>query len=347
MPKRQEKLIKAVFDEDGHIIEWEEVVEPKPEPTSVDPLEELKEAMMKSLLGGSGLPSIPRLTKEPVRKSEDLEEGRTNTKGRQSGAKLPEPDYIQGFHRKLSSIMKDNKYDRTVSKFRSGKLDTDRLYKVFCNTDRVFKRKFERLNKEYNVVILVDESGSMSTGVADEHGSYVTDRLGMAVNMASLLTQGLEKNNVRFALVGFSHKIQVHKDFGQKLDHKKFRDDAYKNRSEYGSCNHDAGAMLKARQLLSKQKTGRNIIISLSDGAPARCGSCELYKEVVESVGSGDSGPQLKREVKRAEKNALVTAVGIDTDEVKRYYDKYFVARTEREFADSLLRILQKEIKRG
>lgn len=348
MAKREEKVIRATFDEDGHIIDWVEITEPEPKPshttsggvkfpTSKDPMEEMYEHIMSSMLG------VPPKWKP---KPKDREDENTDPKGNRID-KVKEPLTIQGFHRKLASIMRDNKYDRTVSKFRSGKLDTNRLYKVMANSDRVFKRKFERLNKEYNVVILIDESGSMGAGVYDEKDNYVDSRLGMAVNMTTLLVQGLEKNNINFALVGFNHRIFIHKNFGEKLDVRKFRTQAIHNEQEFGGCNHDAGAMLKARELLSKQKSGKNLIITLSDGQPACCASCELRKEVKESVGTTDSGDALKREIKRAEKFADVTAIGINTTDVKRYYSNYFVASSEPEFTSGLLKTLKQRVRRG
>lgn len=351
MSKREEKVIRATFDEDGHIIDWVEITEPEPKPSHStsggvsfptpkvkDPMEEMYEHIMTSMLG-----KVPERWKPTPKDREDSNENPIGN----AVDKPKEPLTVQGFHRKLASIMRDNKYDRTVSGFRSGKLDTNRLYKVMANSDRVFKRKFERLNKEYNVVILIDESGSMRAGVYDEKGKRIDSRLGMAINMTTLLVGGLEKNNINFALIGFNHRILVHKNFGEKLNIKKFRDDAIENEESYGGCNHDAGAMLKARQLLSKQTSGKNLIITLSDGQPACCGSCELRAEVMESVGTTDSGDALKREVKRAEKFADVTAIGINTEDVKRYYSNYFVANTEPEFTSGLLRTLKQRVRRG
>lgn len=67
------------------------------------------------------------------------------------------------FQAKLSSILTDNKFDRWVAGKRSGKLDTKRIYKI-RTASTIFKKREARKGKDYSVMIVVDTSGSMSSG---------------------------------------------------------------------------------------------------------------------------------------------------------------------------------------
>lgn len=64
------------------------------------------------------------------------------------------------FQKHLASVILDNKYDRFVKNRKSGKLDTNQLYKAGFS-GKVFKRREARLHKDYAFTLLVDCSGSM------------------------------------------------------------------------------------------------------------------------------------------------------------------------------------------
>lgn len=339
-----EKIIKALFDDTGKIVAWEEV-SPETSPSS------------GGTLGGSPTPATSAIEKlkEDLKEMEKLREDLLGGSGASKGTDrevepTKEEVKVKGFERKIASIMRDNKYDREVSGFRSGKLNNKKLYKVQTGSEKVFKRKSERKNKQYNVVILIDESGSMSTGIGNGHR-----RIDMAINTTTVLVKALEKNNVNFALVGFNQDMTVHKQFGKKLDAEKFRKNSLENYASYRSgSNDDAGAILLARKLLSG-KRGKNIIISISDGQPAINEECEMLSSVLEDLGmaaedfedsSRFGGGLLKRQVAKASQSAEVIGVGIDTD-VSEFYSNNFRATTEQEFVDSLLKALRKSVRRG
>ena len=64
------------------------------------------------------------------------------------------------FQKRLSSIMLDNKYDRFMKNRKTGKLDTNSLYKI-NHSNKLFKKREARKNKDYAVSLVVDCSGSM------------------------------------------------------------------------------------------------------------------------------------------------------------------------------------------
>lgn len=114
---------------------------------------------------------------------------------------------IPPFKKKLSSIMKDNLYDRQGGKYRTGKLNTKQLYKVATGSDKVFTRKVLRQHKDYKVTVLVDESGSM-TG---ENKNYY------AALGCTLLAEVLSQTHIDFEIIGFNGTIRVYKHFGESF----------------------------------------------------------------------------------------------------------------------------------
>lgn len=339
-----EKIIKALFDDTGKIVAWEEV-SPETSPSS------------GGTLGGSPTPATSAIEKlkEDLKEMEKLREDLGGGSGASKGTDrevepTKEEVKVKGFERKMASIMRDNKYDREVSGFRSGKLNNKKLYKVQTGSEKVFKRKTERKNKQYNIVVLMDESGSMADMVAGGHR-----RIDMAINTTTILIKALEKNNVNFALVGFNQDMTVHKQFGKKLDAERFRKVSLENYASYRSgSNDDAGAILLARKLLSGKK-GKNIIISISDGEPDINEECEMFRSVLEDLGMEEdefhddyrgSAELLKRQIAKASQSAEVIGVGIGID-VKEFYSNNFKATTEQEFVDSLLKALRKSVRRG
>lgn len=265
------------------------------------------------------------------------------------------------FYAKLGSIMKDNMYDREVSGYRSGKLNNTKLHKVFSGSERVFTRKQERLNKSYNILLLLDESGSMRTSITGGSGgiysmlaasmltmpsikrSTSTDtdksKLQLVMDLAVVLIKGLGKNNINTSVIGYSEIIDVHKSFNTDpriVDFNKLREDMNDNCSEYGGCNHDTFAVSKAIDEFKKVKNGKNITVIFSDGCPA----CDCSDD-------GADIPGLRKAVKELEKVSEVITVGIGTSEVEEYYPNCIVVNNEKEFMSSIIRELDQRIKRG
>lgn len=109
---------------------------------------------------------------------------------------------------KLKSIMLDNKYDRIVRNRKRGKLDDKSLFKVALNRNNVFKKKSERAGKEYNIVICVDQSGSM----------HSNNKMQTASELAEFLVKTFEKvGNIKIGLVGFNAIISEYKSINKHL----------------------------------------------------------------------------------------------------------------------------------
>jgi len=273
--------------------------------------------------------------------------------------------------------MKDNMFDREVTGYRSGALDTNRLYKSQMNSDRLFKRKQERQNKKYNVVLLIDESGSMGNTMNNwdridqkytiwPYYESATDdklrttssndisRLEVAADVSSLLVSGLEKNNIDFAIVGYNAQVTVHKEFDKPLkfgDRIDLRRDIIryccgmaKGQNDMSlDCNHDLFAVQQAKKML-KGRSGTNIVMIFSDGRP----NCDYSSCEGNGIHHGHSNiDKVKAEAHKLQKIATVLTFGIGTAEVANIYPNCEVVNTAEEFMDKSINALNKLIKRG
>lgn len=157
------------------------------------------------------------------------------------------------FRARLSSIMLDNKYDRRVKGRTRGKLDMTRLYKVPTGSRNVFMQKQSRKGKQYNVVLLIDKSGSMSGRPAD-----------LAAESAVFLTRELTELGINVGIITFNSRVCVAKDLLEKPDYKFI----YSEVASANGGNADYDAMRRAYAMLDKAPEGENIFIMLSDGNP-------------------------------------------------------------------------------
>lgn len=190
-----------------------------------------------------------------------------NNEAAASDERVPKMD-DNVFRARLSSIMTDNKYDRRVRNRTRGKLDMTRLFKVPTKAQSVFTQKLERKNKRYNVVLVVDESGSM-------HGDKIVKAADIAVFLAKHFT-GL---NLDLEIVGFNHYIYTHKNFGSKVkDYAKLKNDIIDRVHIGGGCNHDYDALAYAYKSLAG-RNGQNFVIFISDGAPVTCNLIDEIKD--------------------------------------------------------------------
>jgi Mg-chelatase subunit ChlD len=166
------------------------------------------------------------------------------------------------FRQRLASIMLDNKYDRKLRGRTRGRLDTTNLHKVGVDSPSIFSQKASRKNKEYNVVLLVDCSGSMQ-----HHNRYIK-----AGEVASFLSSNFSGLNINLAVVSFNHFVSVVKGFDEVVDPQKIAQHISDATNGNGNgCNHDLPAMQFAYDLFKGRK-GQNLMLMMSDGEPATCG---------------------------------------------------------------------------
>jgi cobalamin biosynthesis protein CobT len=164
------------------------------------------------------------------------------------------------FHARLKSIMLDNKYDRRLRGRPRGKLDMTKLYKVPTHSRSVFTQKQARKGKQYNIVLLVDESGSMVDG----------SKSTIAAECAVFLAKAFEGLNLNLSIIGFNQSITVIKEFDKSVDLNHVYNAIRTMNFGYGYIyNNDYDALNRAYHMLNKAPSGKNIVIMLSDGEPA------------------------------------------------------------------------------
>lgn len=162
------------------------------------------------------------------------------------------------FRARLSSIMIDNMYDRRLKGRTRGKLDMRRLWKAHVGATNLFTQKMARKNKEYNIVLLVDESGSMQG-----------EKIEQAAEIATFLAATFEGLNLNLAIVGFNHYIHLHKDFDEKVkDYNLLQETIFQGPNFGGNENFDYEAMSYAYRMFRHRTKGQNFLIMLSDGEP-------------------------------------------------------------------------------
>lgn len=176
------------------------------------------------------------------------------------------------FRQRVQSVMTDNMYERRVRGRTRGDLDMRSLYKVGAGSKNknVFSQKMAKKGKMYNIVLAIDESGSMGR---HGWGDYKIDK---AAECARYLASQFIGLNINVAVIGYNGVITHHKEFEQTVDLKAMEKDIedaangdgkYLDVRDRISCNHDYDGIAEGYKLLYGKK-GTNILICLSDGKP-------------------------------------------------------------------------------
>jgi cobalamin biosynthesis protein CobT len=253
------------------------------------------------------------------------------------------------FRQRISSIMTDNMYERRVRGRTRGNLDMRSLYKVSTGSRNVFTEKMAKKGKQYNIVLLVDESGSMGN---PGWGAYKIDK---AAECAGYLTEAFGGLNINVAVVGFNKTLYHHKKFGIKNDVAKMKrqiedrangDDYDQFRDQLGehpnrhdiACNHDFDAIAEAYKMLYNMK-GTNLVIALSDGRP-NCDDCSSreYDQDKHRIS------RIKALIHDNERVAKTIGIGVLYD-AEQFPNRILVNNID-DLKTELSKVLKKEIKR-
>lgn len=243
------------------------------------------------------------------------------------------------YYQRIASVMRDNQFDRTTSGHRSGKIGK-KLYKVSMNTDRVFDRVEERKNKHYNVVLSIDESGSM------HRQDYETNatRIEIVAHSASLMAKAMNHSGINLAVVGFNQYIRIHKSFREHFTNKQYNslEKDIIEASHYGSCcNHDYVAALQVEQLIHGMDPAHTFVMLFLDGRPA----CECPSSAADP---GRVGLLAKTTKRIASKSMFITfGVGVGSASIESFYPNVVHIKNANEFMNRSLYAIQATIRRG
>ena len=216
-------------------------------------------------------------------------------------------------------------------------------------------QKQERKGKEYSVILLVDNSGSMS----------MWDLIEPAADTAVYLGESLQKAKIPFAVIGYNCFVAIHKKWNETIDkkdlHKKivssarggslelYGEKAFEKQglspdvhAHYG--NHDLLALEMAKDELVRRK-GRKILITISDGRP----TCDFPRSCKYDQKKQDI-TRIRAFVESMSRAGIMTmGIGLENDTVKQIYpvSKVFNEENLATFPDYIIQTLRQEIKRG
>lgn len=223
------------------------------------------------------------------------------------------------FKNQIKSVLCDNRLTRYVSRARTGKLDFKRLHFALI-TSRVFKHKAEYGSKEYNVLIMVDCSGSMVHGPArDILVSTLEKFLPEFSPLANVFVYGFNARLHKFLtpadkldMPGLISKINLECDFKN-------------NPTPYSYANHDGYCIAQAYKDTIRGLKGQGVIIVLTDGNP----HCDYHigsgrGKKCQEPGCGDDQFQKAQLIKTVsdlkKEHVEIIGIGLGTDSVKSFY---------------------------
>ena len=256
--------------------------------------------------------------------------------------------HLHFFTGRLNSILEDNKNIRFGGCFRTGKLNHKKAYKFKCNNTKIFSRKQKRMHREYNVILLIDESGSMSG-----------DKIFNTAKATVLLSEVLNKVGIPFELYGFNETFREYKNFEQKFDWKikrNLENIMVECESYDAGCTNDALSLCYARHNL-KYKSGENIILVLTDGG-SNTSNTDIpltFKKLTKGTRDGNKkyfdNFNIREEIMKARQKNVLIGIGLGNDAkyVKDIYPQHvYLDNNEIDMLPKcLINCLRKNIKRG
>ena len=217
-------------------------------------------------------------------------QGGGGTGGSESESDSP-PDKLDplainpAFKARLNSVMSDNRYDRRLNHRTRGKLDMTGLHRVGAGATNVFSQKQARKGKNYNIVLLVDVSGSMSGWsrsfkggeleaarvYAAKHNISVEEamrtttvpfNIDIAANVSGFLAVHFKGMNIEYEVIAFDDQPHTVKTFDKDIKPEVIQ-------SEIVRMSGGGTQMLPALEHAYKSlryKSGQSFVIVISDG---------------------------------------------------------------------------------
>lgn len=235
-------------------------------------------------------------------------------------------------------------YWRTSQK--SGRVNPASLSRLSVGDNRVFRKKVEHTATDYDVSILVDLSGSMSSRAGEFNRAMLAMISAYAVGCA------LDKININFEILGFTTKgshstdvrgegaiyskcarydniyMPIYKSFDERWTPtcfsriaRTFADQSFMSENVDGEC-----LEITARRLMAQKAKGKAMLV-LSDGSPA----CRTSNYAALSN-------HLKKVTRDIEKAGIkLVGIGINTDSVNSYYSNPVVLNNVTELPSVLV----------
>ena len=223
-----------------------------------------------------------------------------------------------------------------VPGFRSGRLNSAGLHRLFANDDRIFRRKFEAKTKDTAVGLLIDNSGSMSgkkQAVAMATGfalSQTLERVGIPHEVVGFTTGSMNVPGLSGRMISAEQSrigrhfsrveplyMPIFKEFQERLTPEvKRRFASAHSDQDFLSQNADGECVEIATNRLLRRPEKRKVLIVLSDGSPSCPGvhADQLYK--------------LHKAIKDAETQKVdLVGIGILSEAVRSFYPRHIVLK--------------------
>lgn len=244
------------------------------------------------------------------------------------------------YTKELKDILVDNKLTRYVGRQREGRLDTKRLYRA-AFTNRVFKKKEALGGKEYNILLMVDCSGSMTNMKLGYRYNIVKNTLPKFLDefysMANVYIQGF--NSVGHEFLRPGEKLDT-KALTTALYEQCKQENAVKSSGGTAYGNHDGYLIAEAYKKTLRNLKGQKVVIVITDGRPhcdegpncgkPGCGTNEKQGQYLRETISG-----LKKE------GVEVIGLGMGTNSVKEFYPRYEVINNTEELFKATIKNLR------
>ncbi|HET7009682.1 MAG TPA: hypothetical protein VFI11_02810 [Anaerolineales bacterium] len=236
--------------------------------------------------------------------------------------------------------LEEETYLRYAGRYRSGKLEMNRLWKQRRGDYRLFQRREHGGRSEAAFTILVDESASMQG----------EDKIRTATKAAILLGEALSRLRVPFEIIGFSTadfearramelgltpahayrttrctalEHRIYKSFDESYEFVRTRLAGIRPR-----CNNwDEEHLLFAFRRLQPRREAVKVILVVSDGQP-----------------NGDADHLIRTVAAVENQGCRVVGIGIGADFVERIYPKALVVSDFRQMAEPLVDLLAAEM---
>jgi hypothetical protein len=275
--------------------------------------------------------------------------------GSQEAEKQPEsndepPKVTDGvFRAQLSNVMTDNKFDRRLRGRTRGTLDMKALAKIPTLSRSVFTQKQARKGKQYNVVLAIDQSGSMHDNRKMKDGTYKT-KSEVAAEITVFLKEQFEGLNLNVGVVGYDIHVRVIKELEDKIDNKTL----YNKVNCHAGGTNDYEGLRRAYKMLDGAKEGNKILIMLSDGYPGDFENATCYdtdghpeKKQLPKLNARVDYNQPQHLHKLAKSHKDVTSIGVGIFEGGWSIPENFLVKSLDELKPTIIKVLKKNIKRG
>tara|TARA_X000000368_G_scaffold7475_3_gene5758 strand:- start:3060 stop:5138 length:2079 start_codon:yes stop_codon:yes gene_type:complete len=240
----------------------------------------------------------------------------------------------------MAKQQRDWDYGREV-----GKLDSRRLASAYNGMPNVFKMRDDRAEMDTALTMLIDLSGSMN-GVP----AWTAELCAIA------MSEAIDKTGIAYEVLGFNNAsrwnpkipypkgnwkgcsrvspidMYIFKAFEERLV------DCRKSMASISALadgdNSDGEALGYAYDRLKRRQEKRRVMIVMSDGVPASA-----------SYGGMSLSEHLRRTVKRIAKDGTdIIGIGIMSNAVERFYDKYVVVNSLDDLASGGMDMLSKAL---